>query len=97
MVERRSHYNLIVLPLLAKTTERLLAAHCYFYHSVRICREAVEFFLMKSVTRGRPRRAEFKVEVVFSVADYSSLADETEVIFALAINGALTSSAGQAS
>ena len=44
---------------------------------------------MKSSTRCGPRRAEFKVEVVFVVPNYSPLADETEVVFALAVDGTL--------
>ena len=51
---------------------------------------------MKSSTRGGPRRSEFKVEVVFIVANYSSLADKTEVVFALAVNWTLAGCAGQA-
>ena len=51
---------------------------------------------MKSGTRGGPGRAELKVEVIFIVSNYSPLADETEVVFALAVNGTLASCAGQA-
>jgi hypothetical protein len=51
---------------------------------------------MKSSTRGGPRRAKFKVEVVFLVANYSPLADETEIVFALAVNGTLASRTSQA-